>query len=66
MELEYGDIVRLRAYGNKEIIRRVVGVDYKKGVVYICKEDEFKKSQTTELKPVCVGFKFQDIITKVN
>jgi len=66
MELKYGDIVRLQAYGGREIERRVVDVDYRRGVVCICKEDEFKKSQSMGLEPVCVGFKFQDVVEKVD
>jgi hypothetical protein len=60
MQPEPGDIVRLRAFREREIVRRVVGRD---GLtVHVCSEAEYQAAQKAGRKPECVGFPSTDVI----
>ena len=60
MNLKPGDLVRLRAFGGKEIVRRFVG--QQEGTALICSEEEYKVASREGRKPECVGFPLQDVI----
>ena len=53
-EIEIGDLIRLRAYGDKVIVRRVVHIE--DGVVVICRDEEYQAAQREGRQPVAVGF----------
>ena len=55
-----GDRVRLSAYGNAEIVRRVV--DVHGGVVLVCKEESYLESAKVGSKPSAVGFPVEAVI----
>jgi hypothetical protein len=52
--MKQGDIVTLRAYGDREIIRRVVGLEG--DVVLVCREEEYIAAEREGREPVVVGF----------
>jgi hypothetical protein len=55
-----GDLVRVKAYGGQELVRRLVAV---RGNVYlICRDEEYEAAQRQGRQPVCVGFNKEDII----
>jgi len=58
--MEIGQIVKVRAYGGEELIRCVVRID--KGIVVVCRPDEYKAAQVEEREPMGVGFHKTDII----
>lgn len=55
-----GSTVRLLAYGNEVITRRVVEV--RPGVVYVCREDEYERAVRERREPVTVGFASHDVL----
>jgi hypothetical protein len=58
--MKAGGIVTLRAYGGEEIVRRIVRVD--KGIVVVCRTEEYEKAQKEGREPVVVGFRLRDVI----
>jgi hypothetical protein len=60
MQLKPGDLVRLRAFGGKEIVRRVVGQDG--GIVRVCSEAEYKAATQAAREPESIGFPMEDVI----
>jgi len=59
-QLKPGDLVRLRAFGGKEIVRRVAG-QYG-DVVRVCSEEEYNVAIQEGREPECVGFPIKDVI----
>lgn len=58
--MQKGDLIRVRAFGGKELIRRLIEV--KDSVVLICKEEEYLAAQKEGREPTCVGFHIEDVI----
>lgn len=58
--MKIGQDVRLKGYGDKEIIRRVVGV--KGDTVVVCQAEEYKKAILEKREPVSVGFPIKYVI----
>lgn len=58
--MERGERVRLRAYGDRVIERRVVGQSGE--VVHVCTDEEFREAERRGRKPVSVGFAVGDVI----
>lgn len=58
--MEIGKIIRLRAYDNQVINRRVIALRNK--TVYVCEEKEYEKAHQEGREPVCVGFNVQYIL----
>jgi hypothetical protein len=55
-----GDLVRVKAYGGEELVRRLVEV--RGDVVLICRDEEYEAARREGRHPVCVGFHKEDII----
>jgi hypothetical protein len=57
-----GSLIRLRAYGDREIERRVVAVNDK--VVLVCRDEEYKEALREGREPLCVGFSKKDVLAQ--
>lgn len=56
-----GDSIKLRAFGGKRIVRRFVE---KRGrSVLICSHEEYELALRENRKPLCIGFRQEDVIT---
>jgi len=55
-----GTTVKLLAFGNEVITRRVVEV--RPGVVYVCREDEYERAARERREPITVGFASADVL----
>jgi len=55
-----GDLVRVKAYGGQELMRRLVEV--RGDILLICRDEEYEAAQREGRQPVCVGFRKEDII----
>jgi hypothetical protein len=64
MVLRKGVLIKLRAFGGKQIIRRFVGK--KDGMVLICSDEEFRFATKEGREPLCVGFPVKDVIGAEN
>ena len=62
--MNYGDQIKLTAFGGEEITRRVIVAE--NGTVYVCKEAEYQSAIRENREPVCVGFPMESIIEEVN
>lgn len=60
MSYQRGDIVRLRAYGDEIIERRVWHV-HERGVV-ICSEEAYRRATSGGDEPLCVGWPPEDVL----
>lgn len=59
-QLKVGERVRLRAFGNREIVRRFVGRDG--ATVHVCSEEEYEAASKAKRAPECIGFPEKDLI----
>ena len=59
-----GSLIRLRAYGGEEIVRRVVEVQ--PDAVLVCSEEEYERAQTEGRKPMTVGFRYEYVLRTVD
>lgn len=59
-----GKEVTLNAYGNRTIKRVLVAVE--KGVLYVCKTEEFEAAAREDREPICIGFRLEDLVEAVN
>jgi hypothetical protein len=57
---EIGDNIRVKAFGGKEIIRRII--DRRKNTIYICTDYEYEKSKIEKREPIAVGFHIKYVI----
>jgi len=60
MVLKRGALIRVRAFGGKEIIRRFL--TKRNGTVLICSDEEYQSASLERRKPTCVGFPLSDVI----
>jgi|GEM_PF-3893647 len=57
----FGDVVRVKAFPNEVLTRRVVG-DNGRSTIYLCNEVEFHSAEKENREPGAVGFPVTDII----
>lgn len=57
-----GQMIKLRAYGNEVITRRLVRLD--KDIVIVCQPDEYETARSEEREPIGVGFHITDVISQ--
>jgi len=55
-----GQMVKLRGYGNEELVRRVLRLD--KDIVVVCRQDEYEKAQSERREPLGVGFHISEVL----
>jgi hypothetical protein len=60
MNFKRGCLVKVRAYGGKEIFRRFVAE--LNGTILICSEEEYRLARLQKRDPLCVGFPVADVI----
>ncbi len=60
LNLRPGALVKVRAYGGKEIFRRFVGE--LNGTILICSDEEYRLARLQKRNPLCVGFPVADVI----
>jgi len=60
MSLKRGALIRVRAFGGKEIVRRFL--TKRNGTVLICSDEEYQLARLERRKPTCVGFPMSDVI----
>jgi hypothetical protein len=60
MVLKRGALIRVRAFGGKQIIRRFLSK--RNGTVLICSDEEYQSARLERRKPTCVGFPLADVI----
>ncbi|GAI52997.1 unnamed protein product [marine sediment metagenome] len=58
--MKSGQMIKVRGYGGKELIRRVVQL--KKDIVEICSPEEYEAAHSEGREPVTVGFHITDVI----
>jgi hypothetical protein len=58
--MQVGQDVRLRVYGGKEVVRRIVGLN--KHSVIICRIEESEKALLEKRQPKSVGFPIRYIL----
>ena len=61
--MQPGETVQLRAYGGKEIARRLVAIEG--DTLLVCLEEEFRRAKHEGREPTCVGFKTKDVLGHV-
>lgn len=63
--MDEGQMIKLRAYGGKELLRRVIRVN--KDILIVCSPEEYEAALLEKREPLCVGFHLRDVIadTKV-
>jgi len=59
--LQYGQRIKVRAFGGKVLDRRVVGV--RDGFVLICSDEEYSNASSEQRPPSCVGFPESAIVS---
>jgi hypothetical protein len=60
MVLKRGALIKVRAFGGKQIIRRFLAKQ--NGTVLICSDEEYQSARLQRRKPTCVGFPLSDVI----
>jgi hypothetical protein len=60
MNFKRGHLVKVRAYGGKEIFRRFVSE--LNGTILICSDEEYRLARLQKRDPLCVGFPVADVI----
>ena len=58
--MKVGIKVKLKGYGDKEIIRHVVGLE--NDTVIVCQVEEYKKALLEKREPMTVGFPIKYVI----
>jgi hypothetical protein len=60
MGLKRGSLIKVRAFGGKEIVRRFLAK--RNGTILICSEEEYQSARLQKREPMCVGFPVADVI----
>ena len=63
MEMQSGDLVRVRTYGGREIVRRLATV--RGATALICNDEEYKAATKEQREPICIGFPLADVVEVV-
>lgn len=58
--MEIGQLVKLRAYSNKELLRRVVRLE--EDIIIVCSPEEYEAARRQGREPTAVGFHITDVI----
>lgn len=61
--MKVGEAVKVRTYGDKELIRYVIHID--KDIVVVCSPDEYKLAKSEGREPIGVGFRLKDVISEL-
>ena len=61
MTLKMGALIKVRAFGGKEIVRRFIAKQ--NATILICSDEEYESARREKRKPLCVGFPLSDVIT---
>lgn len=61
--MKVGQMVKLRAYGGKELVRYVIRFD--KDIVVVCRPDEYTAAQLEGREPIGVGFHLKDVVSEL-
>jgi len=61
--MKEGQMIKLRAYGGKELTRRVVRLE--KDMVIVCRQEEYESACSDGREPVTVGFHIRDVVDEV-
>lgn len=59
---QYGEIVKVRAFIDGIVTRRVVEEAH--GTVYLCTENEFESAQKENREPIAMGFPIEDVVDR--
>ena len=59
--MKVGEMVKVRAYGDKELTRYVIHLD--KDIVVVCRPEEYESAQSERREPVGVGFHLKDVVS---
>jgi hypothetical protein len=59
-----GQMVKLRAYGGKELARRVIRLE--KDIIIVCRPDEYEIARLQGREPIGVGFHVTDVVDVVD
>lgn len=60
--MKVGQMVKLRAYGGKELVRYIISID--KDIVVVCRPEEYKLAQSEGREPIGVGFHLKDVASE--
>jgi hypothetical protein len=63
MSVQDGDLVRVKTYGGRAVVRRAVEVLDK--TVLISTDEECKAAAKERREPICIGFPLADVIEVV-
>jgi hypothetical protein len=58
--MKIGQLVKLRAYGNKELLRRIIRLEG--DIVIVCRPEEYEAARREGREPTAVGFHTTDVI----
>ncbi|MBA3912889.1 MAG: hypothetical protein H0X25_03310 [Acidobacteriales bacterium] len=58
-ELMRGGLIVVRAFGGRELTRRVVGTAG--DVVCVCCDEEWQQAEREGREPSCIGFRLKDV-----
>ncbi len=58
-----GQMVKLRAYGNEVITRRLIRLN--KDIVVVCRSEEYEAALREKREPVSVGFHMKDVVLPI-
>ena len=61
--MRVGQMVKLRAYGGKELVRYVISIN--NDIVVVCSPEEYKLAQSEGREPKGVGFHLNDVISEL-
>lgn len=64
MNAQPGELVRVRAFGGKELIRRLVAV--RQGIALVCNDEEYQAARKDNREPTCIGFRVGDVLGKAD
>lgn len=63
MNLQKGDVVKVRALGERVLTRRLVEV--RGDTALICNDQEYQKALSEKRQPTCIGFPVAEVIEVV-
>lgn len=58
--MRQGDAIRVRSFGGKILIRRIVGISGTH--VFVCNEAEYQSALKEEREPDAIGFRLEDVV----
>lgn len=62
MELQNGDLIRVRAYGGRAVDRRLVEVRGQTAVVTT--DEEYQAAKKERREPISIGFPLSDVVKR--